>query len=169
MNEIWKPIPNYNLKYEVSSFGRVKSLKRKVNSGLLNSGYRTVKERILSQCGKPNHYLKVSLSGKSFSVHQLVAMAFLNHKPCGFKLVVDHIDGNKTNNNVSNLRIVTTRENLSNIKGSSTYVGVSWDEKYQKWRSRITINKKVVSLGHYNNEIDASKAYKLKLNNIKIL
>lgn len=79
-------------------------------------------------------YLGVSLSrdgkAKTITVHKLVAYAFLNHKSCGYKLVVNHIDTNPKNNNVTNLEIVTTRENSNqkHIKSSSKYVGVSWQK-----------------------------------------
>jgi len=98
--EIWKPVKNYEGFYEVSNIGRIKSL---IND-------KTRKEKILKQniaCG----YLKVNLyfNGvkKCRSVHQLVAEAFLNHKPNGHKLVVNHINFIRTDNRVSNLRWVT--------------------------------------------------------------
>jgi hypothetical protein len=112
--EIWKDIPNYEGCYQVSNLARVKSLARR-------NGKRVVVEKILRTfLTESRKYISVSLSLngklKLFSVHQLVAMAFLNHKPNGNTLVVDHIDGDKLNNNLSNLRVITHSQNLTNIK-----------------------------------------------------
>jgi hypothetical protein len=91
--EIWKDIPNYEGCYQVSNLARVKSLARR-------NGKRVVVEKILRTfLTESRKYISVSLSLngklKLFSVHQLVAMAFLNHKPNGNTLVVDHIDGDQ--------------------------------------------------------------------------
>jgi hypothetical protein len=112
--EIWKDIPNYEGCYQVSNLARGKSLARR-------NGKRVVVEKILRTfLTESRKYISVSLSLngklKLFSVHQLVAMAFLNHKPNGNTLVVDHIDGDKLNNNLSNLRVITHSQNLTNIK-----------------------------------------------------
>jgi len=95
-------------------------------------------------------------------IHQLVAIAFLNHIPCGHELVVDHIDNDPTNNNIENLQIVTNRQNCSkDRKGKSIYTGVHWNKKY--WVASITINKKRFHLGSFDCEIKASKVYKKAL------
>lgn len=152
--EIWKTIPDYQ-DYQVSNLGNLKSLKfnkeKKIKQSIGSSGYYLVS---LSKKGIV----------KKIQTHQLIAIAFLNHKPCGYKLVVDHIDNNKLNNNVSNLRIVTNRENTSrkNI-GSSKYIGVFWCNTYKKWQSRIRINGDSKHLGYYKTEYDAHLAYKNKL------
>ena len=159
MQEIWKDIPNYEKYYKVSNFGGIFSLR--------NS--RILKQYIVSD------YYSVKLcndnSRKIFNVHQLVAMAFLNHKPNGINIVVDHIDNNKLNNNLDNLQLITHRENISKDKFrynySSKYVGVCWDNKNKKWRSRIRINGSQKHLGYFINEIDAHIAYQNKLKEIQ--
>jgi len=93
-NEIWKPI---NLNYEVSNLGRVKSLPRKGTKG-----------GIVKTNEKKTGYIEVYV-GSFKLLHRLVAEAFIENplnKPC-----VDHIDHNKSNNNVNNLRWVTYQEN----------------------------------------------------------
>lgn len=98
--EIWKSIPNYEELYKISSLGNLLSLR---NNKLLHPS-------------KEHGYLKTSLRKdgmqKKFSIHQLVAMAFLGHIPCKHKLVVDHINENKLDNRLENLQIITNKENV---------------------------------------------------------
>lgn len=102
MNEIWRKIEGFE-KYEVSNLGRVRSL-----------NYRKTKEtKILKLCKDKKGYLKVNLykSSKHSSkrVHRLVATAFIPN--LDNKTQVNHIDGNKQNNTVSNLEWCTCSEN----------------------------------------------------------
>lgn len=80
------------------------------------------------------------------------------------ELEVDHIDGNKLNNQRSNLRLATSQQNNFNFpirkdKRHSRYKGVSrvWDGK--KFRSHISINGKTKHLGCFTDEVEAAKAY----------
>ena len=151
--EIWKGIYGYTGKYQISTFGRIKSLNYR----------RTGNERVMSTPLNSRGYPSVRLSENgnviTRTVHQLMAVAFLNHKPCGYKMIVHHIDGNKENNHKSNLRLTTQRENISFKRGTSKYTGVSWDSHAKKWKSGAMLEGKVKHLGLFNNEIDAHKAY----------
>ena len=154
--EIWKDVPGYEGSYQVSNLGRVKSLK-------LN------KEKILKPGLDRNGYLQVNLccerKFKAIRVHQLVAMAFLNHEPCGYNgLIVDHKDNDKLNNRLSNLQLISARYNTSkDKKGSSKYTGVSWSKASNKWLSTIAINGKIKNLGYFSCELAAASAYQKKL------
>ena len=156
--EIWKTVKNFE-DYEVSSLGRVKSLK-------------LGKEKILKPCKMGKGYLMVGLCVNSKvtakSIHQLVAISFLNHTPCGFKLVVDHINDIKTDNRSENLQIVTPRFNSRKTQGKDTsnYKGVCWIKARKKWRSQIRINGKVKILGHFVLELEAAEAYQLELSKV---
>lgn len=152
--EIWKKVNGFE-EYEISSFGRVKSLKYG-------------KEKILKATVDGRGYFQVSLHkngvGKNSKVHILVAIAFLNHVQDG-QTQVDHIkEGDKLNNNVDNLQLLTGRENVSKYHmkktTSSKCVGVSWNERRQKWKSTIHIDGKNKHLGYFANEFDASVFYK---------
>jgi len=169
--EIWKPVKNYEGIYEVSNLGRVKSLSRII---LRRGKYPFLSnERILKPGISSNAYLTVFLSfntvQKSHLIHQLVAEAFLNHKPNGHKLVCNHIDFNRLNNHVDNLEIVTNRVNTNqkHLKSSSQYIGVNWDKKAKKWRASIKINCKTKFLGLFKSELEASKAYQNELKKIQ--
>ena len=106
--ENWKPIPGYEGLYEVSNYGRVKSLER-----LSSDGARTVPERIR----KPNimkdyHCVCLIKNGKHkvFRVHRLVAECFISPQPTP-EHQINHIDGDKSNNYVGNLEWVLPIEN----------------------------------------------------------
>ena len=165
--EVWKEVPGYEGRYQVSNRGEIKSLDRK------NSRGTRLKERLLKQNPAGGGYLRVNLCKESkvkgFQVHQLVAMAFLNHIPCGYKLVVDHIDGNKLNNHLDNLQVITNRENTSKDRrgGSSRYVGVCFRKDTKKWKAQIQINGKIKNLGSFTNELEAGEAYQNKLKEIQ--
>lgn len=164
MLEIFKDIKGYEGYYKVSNLGRVKSLERFVKKR--NGVTQPVKERMLKPAVDGTGYMSVALTGKTFKVHQLVAVAFLNHKTNGHSLVVDHKDNNKLNNKLSNLDIVTQRINLSRRGGTSKYVGVSWSKENRKWHSTTRVNGKQIHLGYFNDEFEASNAYNNFIQNL---
>ena len=100
MKEIWKDIKEYEGLYQVSNLGRVK----RITTG-----------RVLKPLKHANGYLMVKLSKNSIvytkTVHRLVAEAFIPNPE--HKSEINHIDENKTNNNVSNLEWMTRKENIN--------------------------------------------------------
>jgi hypothetical protein len=117
---------------------------------------------------KKTGYFNVILSkngiSKGYGVHQLVAMAFLGHVPNGYKEVVDHIDENKTNNRLVNLRLVTSEENTAFFYKRNLPTGVLWIESRQVFWARIKRKGKVKFLGSFNSVEEASEAYRKALN-----
>lgn len=158
MKEEWKKVEGFE-DYEVSNLGNVKSLK-------------FGKQRILKPGLDRYNYYQVAFSQdkkqSTKQVHKLVAIAFLNHKPCGYKLVVDHIDNNSLNNKLNNLQIITQRENAYRTQGeySSKYKGVCWNKVKKKWQCNIRINGILKHLGYFINEEEASNTYQLKINSL---
>jgi hypothetical protein len=110
MKEVWKDIVGYNGYYKVSNLGRIKSLDRLVNS---KHGLATKKGKVLTPTLKD--YYRIGLSKnckvKSFLVHRLVAIHFLN-KPID-KDCVNHKNGIKTDNRDLNLEWCTQQENIT--------------------------------------------------------
>ena len=170
-NEIWKAIPGYEGLYEVSNLGRVKSLDRWRKNGQ-DTGYLQ-KGKVMKLTKDKRGYYHINLWKKNirklFRVHQLVAMAFLNHIPKGFKIEVDHINNDKSDNRIDNLQLISHRENSTKDlrKGTSKYVGVSWHSQKGKWRANIRIKGRLKEIGHFTNELDAAQAYQNALKEIQ--
>ena len=109
-NEEWRPVAGYEGRYEVSNFGRVRSFLTMGNCRKVGVEYG----HLLTAKKNNRGYLRVSLRKdghtKDFSIHRLVAAAFIGEIPQG--MVVNHIDGCKTNNRRSNLEVVSYTGNL---------------------------------------------------------
>jgi len=158
IKEEWKVVEGFE-DYEISNLGRVKSLK-------------FGKEKILKYSNTFNNYNSIGLfkNKKSyrFNIHQLVAIAFLNHKPCGYEVVVDHINDDIKDNRVENLQLITQRDNTFKTQGkyTSKYKGVHFDKKINKFISMISLNGKRINLGCFKTEIEAHEVYQNKLKQI---
>ena len=145
-DEIWRAIKGYEGLYEVSNLGRVKSLERVAWNG---KGYHILKEKILKPKKCRNGYLYASLSRngerKEYTIHRLVLSTF-NPVEKMDKLDVNHLDEDKTNNNLSNLewctrsynnnfgthnaRVAETLRGKSNTRKSIPIVQLALDGKY---------------------------------------
>lgn len=141
-SEEWRPINGWE-GYYVSNSGNIKRQSKEyahkffeVKGSISNHGYRYIQR---TREGKRQNYF----------IHRCVAEAFIpnpENKPC-----VDHIDNNKTNNYVNNLRWCTQGDNCKNQKQkiSGKKNGVRFDEARQKWEASIRVNNQNKFLGYF--------------------
>ena len=164
MEEIWKPIEGFT-DYFISNLGRVKSIKWKMG-----------REKIIKPYLTGRKYYRVTLSKNGIqhtkSVHNLVVDTFLNTTNNYINPVVDHIDENKLNNCVNNLRIISNRDNVAKSyrncrKITSMFPGVYWSKNNNIWVSQIVYKKKTYHLGNFKDEEDAAKVYEKAHNDIE--
>jgi hypothetical protein len=168
--EEWRPIIGYEGLYEISNFGRVKSLAKVWYTGNYNSR-REKPETIMTPRFNGNGYhqalLRKNGSRVNISNHLLVWDHFGNSPRNGRELCVDHIDNNKTNNHINNLQLLTHRQNVSKamklIKGKGKYTGVCWNKNAKKWVVNISIKNKNHYLGLFSDEEKAKSTYNKKL------
>lgn len=143
--EIWKDIKNFEGLYQISNFGNVKCLEHKC-PGRYKGKLRTVKEHLMSKTiNKTNGYVYVTLSnldrGKTFSIHKLVAQAFIPNSN-GFKYI-NHKDEDKQNNNVDNLEWCTSEYN-------NTYKDVHLRRKKYSHRKNYEKDVLIAMLHRFN-------------------
>jgi len=150
--EEFLPIDGYD-NYLVSNFGNVKNSKT---------------NRIMKQKNNRQGYKQINLCKKGkvkmFSVHRLVALAFLENPDN--KQKVDHIDNNPANNNIKNLRWCSQKDNLANQgkreNNKSGFKGVCFNKQHNKYQAQISINGKNKHLGYFETVEQASKVYEEK-------
>jgi hypothetical protein len=150
-NEIWKDIKGYEEKYKISSFGRVYSLTR-------NKFLKPYKDSkgyyVIGLCKNGNREIRL--------ISRLVALNFIdnpNNLPC-----VNHIDGIRTNNDVTNLEWCSQRYNILHahelglIKPKnklSKFKYVTWHKHTKRWISQIKNHNKNIFGGSFKNEEEA--------------
>ena len=143
--EIYVPIVDFET-YHVSNLGNVKNVKT---------------NGIFKPCVKNGYYFIILFKNKkryNKYIHRLVANAFLTNKEG--RSHVDHIDNNKLNNNIDNLRFATVQENNRNKQvgksNTSGYKGVT--KSNNKWRACITIDGIYLHLGTFDTIEEARQA-----------
>lgn len=106
---------------------------------------------------KSHGYLCVGINYKSYRAHRLI---FLMHKGYLPK-TIDHINGDKLDNRIENLRAATVGQNQHNRKtnanNTSGYKGVSWNKGCNKWLSQIKLEGKRIHLGYFDNLEEAAE------------
>jgi hypothetical protein len=101
-------------------------------------------------------YNQIGCGNKKKLRQRIIAYAFLNLDIDDLTQQIDHIDGNKLNNHVDNLRIVSFLENMHNLTKARGYY---WNKRDNKWIAQICANGKSIHLGYFKLETDARAAY----------
>lgn len=118
-----------------------------------------VKANDIAGSKQKSGYVRISINNHPYSAHRLIFLWHHGHLP----KAIDHIDRNRSNNRIENLREATATQNQGNRSlnktNTSGYRGVGWHKKYCKWVARISINGKLKNLGQFSDIEDAKKAY----------
>ncbi len=154
MPDEWFSIYGWEGLYEVTKCGQIRNAKtgRILIGSTDQFGYRRV---LLSNRGKFVCRL----------VHKLVLETFL---PRPENTVINHKDGNPSNNNLCNLEYVSQRENVSHGKSCKRAVGITFLKKRNKWQSRLAYQGKRIFLGYFDTDVGASQAYMQKIKELNL-
>lgn len=171
LTEQFKSIKDYEDIYEISNFGRVKSLKRTFWASHHNETKMVCAEKILKGMVDKKGYVNVYLSkkGKSkrFRIHNLVWDHFGDKERDVQILVTDHIDEDKQNNNISNLQLLSNSDNVRKTQLiQKGYTGICFDKKNKtnSWMARYKKNGKQKHLGYFPTK---EKAFERFINELK--
>lgn len=100
-----------------------------------------------------NGYTRICINGKYYRRHRLIYVMHNGHIPN--RLQIDHIDRNKSNDRIENLRAVTQQQNMFN----KNVKGYTFCNTRKKFKAQIKVNGKLNHLGYYKKEDDARRAY----------
>ena len=113
-------------------------------------------------CKNGSGYMVITINSKTYRLQRVIWLYLFGHIPHGY--YIDHINGNKTDNRLCNLRLATNSQNQQNRpapqNNSSGYRGVTWHKQAGKWMSRICIQNKRETLGLFDTAEEAYFAYK---------
>lgn len=106
-------------------------------------------------------YIKIMIKRKVYRAHRIVWELCTGSAPVG---EIDHINGNKSDNRISNLRDVTSSTNNENrrstgMANTSGFLGVDFHKANRKWRAKITVGNKSVHIGYFEDPKSAHDAY----------
>ena len=122
-----------------------------------NKPAKKVKAGAIAGSATDNGYIKITINQKKYRAHRLV---FLMHKGYLPK-TLDHINGDRKDNRIENLRPATVSQNAMNrdisSKNKSGYKGVWWDKHKNKWRAVIKTSGERIHLGYFANVEEAGQ------------
>ncbi len=141
---IWKSIPSFEGQYEASVDGQIRSLER-------FSIRATVRACVMKGNVRPDGYSAVTLADgkgdyKSYLTHRIIYLAHVG--PIMPGMAIDHINGDRKDNRVNNLRLVTPSQNQMNRASANKRgipTGIYWCETRKRWVVQIKVNGRAVA------------------------
>lgn len=107
-------------------------------------------------------YMELRIDNASFRAHRVIWVYFNGDDANFHKLQIDHIDHDRSNNRIENLRVVDRTQNMQNASmrsnNKSGHIGVHWHSIGKKWKAEIRLNGKAKHLGLFANIQDAIEA-----------
>jgi len=151
-----KPLPQFLRVQEL--------LKYQENDGVLIWRVARPRVQVGATAGhvcKSTGYIQVGIEGSLYQAHRLVWLLCTGEDPGEFQL--DHINCDKCDNRIENLRLVTNQQNNMNLSGAqsnskSGVLGVYWNKAKNKWQTKIGHNGKIIHLGYFYTIKDATAA-----------
>ena len=125
-------------------------------------------KEVVNKKNGTNGYCLVCFNGKIYKYHVILWTLYYNENiPEGFE--IDHINGNRIDNRIENLRLVTHRANCQNLKchREGKIVGGFYDKSKKKYRVQIGLNNNNIHLGYYKTAEEAHKVYETACNHIE--
>jgi hypothetical protein len=121
--------------------------------------WRKAGEYVSSGNQRRDGYWVVNVKGAPQYIHRLVAEAWVGEIPTGMQ--VHHVDGDRSNNTVGNLRIMSAEDHQAETSrgASSRFFGVSWHKAARKWEANFTLLGTKHYLGLFDTETEAAKAH----------
>lgn len=143
---IWKKIKGYEDLYEVSTLGEIKSFH--------NANEKEIKCTIHKRNGYCYFQLSKDGKKKTMRLHKVVLSTFVGDK----NEIINHKNGDKTDNRLDNLEYVSNRENSCHYWKGIKLPGVNYIKILNKFRARIFHNGKSIHLGYFETELSAYKS-----------
>ena len=122
-------------------------------------GHRLKRKLVKNVANSSNGYCLVGFNGRKVAYHRIIWILLNGDIPAGMQ--IDHIDGNRINNDIDNLRLVSHRENGQNRveHRNGRLVGCTYCKRGHKWGAQIRVNGKNKFLGYFDTEQEAHEAY----------
>jgi len=155
-----RPLPSIERVQELLDYDPATgAITRKKKPGTVSFSKRS--KRLFGEKG----YLTVAVDGSYYFAHRLAWLLYHGKDPGD--LLVDHINGNRSDNRIANLRLATREQNSANIRASARFAqmkprGVYWNHQKRKFKAQIGFNRKVVYLGLFACPWEAAAAYNAK-------
>lgn len=130
-------------------------------TGKLTRRFKGGHSRIIGVKARPGSYVRVGWQGRDILAHRLIWLIVHGRFPDG---LIDHVNGDPSDNRLENLRIATDAENKRNVgirsHNTSGIKGVSWDKENRRWLAHATHNGRGFHLGRHLTKEAAAEAYR---------